>query len=185
MKKTLTLISLLLLFLIGLKAQIYIGKTCEISFFSRAPLENISAVNKTTRPVLNTINNELIIRISVQGFKFERALMEEHFNENYLESKKYPHALFIGQINELVDYKKEGVYQVSASGYLNIHGKDRQRTIEGMLTIKDGVIILQATFNIELADYNISVPKLVFENISEIIEVKINAVLIPNSVTAK
>jgi hypothetical protein len=182
MKKILLLSSLLLLTLPALKAQIYIGKTCEISFFSSAPLENISAVNKTTRPVLNTTTNELIVKISVQGFKFDKPLMQEHFNENYMESKKYPHALFIGQINELIDYKVDGVYQITASGYFNIHGVDQKRTIEGMLTIKGGVITVQAIFNIELSDYNISVPKLLFQNIAESIEVKVNATLVPNPV---
>lgn len=180
MKKLFALNSLLLLIFSGVQAQIYIGKTCEISFFSSAPLENISAVNKTTRPVLNTVTNELIFKITVQGFKFDKPLMEEHFNENYMESKKYPHALFIGQINELINYKTDGVYQVTASGYINIHGVDQKQTIEGMLTVKGDVITLQSTFTIQLSDYNISVPKLLFQNIAEVIDVKVNATLVPN-----
>ena len=85
------------------KAQIYIAKSCEISFFSASPLENIEAINKNTKPIINTATGDVQMKIAITGFVFEKPLMQEHFNENYLESDKFPSAIFKGKINEKID----------------------------------------------------------------------------------
>jgi hypothetical protein len=172
-------IAVLLFTKIG-NAQIYVGKTCELSFFSDAEVEKIAAVNKTTKPILNTATNDFLFKVTIIGFRFESALMEEHFNENYMESSKYPYATFKGKVNEKIDYKKDGTYKVTATGKLNVHGVEQERTIDGTLTIKGNEITLQSTFNIALKDHRIEIPKLVFKNIAEVVEVKLNALLIPN-----
>lgn len=174
------ILALFILSTVMLKAQIYVGKTCEISFFSDAEIEKISGINKTTKPILNTATSEFLFKVTVIGFKFESALMEEHFNENYMESSKYPYASFKGKINEKVDYKKDGTYNVTATGKLNIHGVDQERTIPGILVVKGNEISIQSTFNVALKDHNIAIPKLVYKNLAEVVEVKLNAVLVPN-----
>jgi hypothetical protein len=161
------------------QAQIYTTKTCEVSFFSEAPMENIEAHNKAAAPILNTSNKELAIRVPITGFVFEKDLMKEHFNENYMESSKYPYGIFKGVINETVDFKKDGTQKVTVTGKLEIHGVSKDRTIDGTLTIKGEEVNLVSNFNVKVADHKIEVPKLVFQNIAETVLVKINATLTP------
>src|SRR3954470_130791 len=81
-------------------AQIYIGKTCDISFYSKGPIEDIAAINQTTKPIFNAAKGEVAVKVTIKGFKFDKQLMEEHFNEKYMESDKYPYAVFTGKVNE-------------------------------------------------------------------------------------
>ena len=160
--------------------QICMGKACEISFFSAAALENISAVNKTSKPVMNTASGDFQVKISVRAFHFEKPLMEEHFNENYLETEKFPDAIFKGKINETLDYTKDGSYEVTVNGKFTIHGVEKERNgIKGKVTIKGSEIMVDASFPIHIADYNIKVPSLVVKNIAEDVDVKIVATLEP------
>ena len=113
------------------------------------------------------------------GFKFKKPLMEEHFNENYMESDKYKTAHFKGQIVGDVDYLKDGEYQVKAKGILNIHGVDKERELSGIITIKNGAIELNSSFEVNLKDHNIKIPKMVIKNIAETVLVKIQTSLLP------
>lgn len=160
-------------------SQIYIANTCEISFFSEAPLENIEAINKAAKPILNTATGDIQAKIAMAAFVFEKPLMQEHFNENYVESEKFPSATFKGKINEQIDWTKDGEYKASATGKFNIHGVEKEETINGTVTIKGSEIIINSKFNIRVADYNIKVPTLYVKNIAEVVEVKINATLAP------
>jgi polyisoprenoid-binding protein YceI len=161
-----------------LKAQIYMGKTCDISFFSKGPIEDIYAINKSTKPILNTANNEVAIKITIKGFVFDDKLMEEHFNEKYLESDKYPYAIFKGKINEEIeDYKKDGTHNVTITGKLNLHGVEKEITINAVATIKDRIINFDTKFFIALKDYNIEIPTLVAQNIAEQIDVTVKGAL--------
>ncbi len=164
---------------ISANAQIYMAKTCQVSFFSEAPMENIEAVNKSSKPILNTANNEIGIRITITGFQFEKPLMQEHFNENYMESEKYPHATFKGKIQEQIDYTKDGEHKVTVKGVLDMHGVPKERTLDGVLTIKGGVITISTKFNVHVADHKIEVPSMYVKNIAEDVEVKLNATLEP------
>lgn len=160
-------------------AQIYIAKTCDISFFSASPLENIEAVNKACKPIINTATNDVQMKIAISAFQFDKPLMQEHFNENYMESDKYPDAIFKGKINEKIDWTKDGDYPVTVTGKLLIHGVEKERTINGTLKISGQQITIASTFNIHIADHNIKVPSLYIQNIAEDVEVKLNAVLEP------
>lgn len=160
-------------------AQIYMAKTCVVSFFSAAPMENIEAVNKAAKPILNTSTNEIAVRVTITGFKFESPLMEEHFNENYMESEKYPHATFKGKIQENIDYTKDGEHKVTVKGALDMHGVSKDRTIDGVLSIKGGVITITTKFNVHVADHKIEVPSMYVKNIAEDVEVKLNTTLEP------
>ncbi len=160
-------------------AQIYMAKNCEIRFFSESPIENIEAINKAAKPILNTSTGDIQIKIAMTAFVFEKPLMQEHFNENYAESEKFPHAIFKGKINETIDYTKDGEYKTTIIGKLNLHGVEKDITMNGTLTIKGTEIIISTKFNIHIADYGVKVPSLYIKNIAEDVEVKLNATLEP------
>lgn len=160
-------------------SQIYIAKTCEISFFSASPLEDIEAVNKACKPIINTATNDVQMKIAINAFQFQKALMQEHFNENYMESEKYPNAIFKGKINEAVDWTKDGEYKVTVTGKLNIHGVEKDRTLDGVVKIKGQEITIGSKFKIHIADHGIKVPSLYVQNIAEDVDVTLNATLEP------
>lgn len=161
------------------KAQIYLAKSCDITFFSAAPIENIQAVNKAAKPIINTATNDIQVKIVISAFTFEKPLMQEHFNENYMESEKFPEAVFKGKINEQIDWKKDGEYKVTVTGTLKIHGVEKTRTFEGTVKIKGDEITIDTKFNIHIADHGIKVPSMYVKNIAEDVEVKLTAVLEP------
>src|SRR5688572_21052395 len=125
MKKVLPVLFSLLLPCL-LSAQIYTAKKggTSISFYSEAPMENIEAINKSATIVLKSSTNDIQIRLSIQNFKFKNGLMEEHFNENYMESDKYPNCEFRGKINETIDYTKEGENAVTVRSEERRVGKE-------------------------------------------------------------
>jgi len=186
MKKIILAITLLLS--LNITAQIFTAKTgaTSVSFYSEAPLENIEALNKGAIIVLKASTNEIQVRVTIQNFKFKNALMEEHFNENYMETEKkvdgaYPNrnAEFKGKINEPIDYAKEGENKVTITGKLTIHGVTKDVTLNGTLTKKGREVIIYSKFKIKVADYNIKVPSMYVKNIAEEVDVTINSTLEP------
>lgn len=174
MKKLLT--CALILVSTATMAQKVYTKNGNISFFSKSPLENISADNNQVMSVLNTQTGEMQFSVLIKGFHFEKALMEEHFNENYMESEKYPKSTFKGNISDIskVNFKKDGSYPVTVSGDLSIHGVTNKVSVPGTVTVKGGNISANSKFIIKLADYKISVPKVVRDNIAENIEITVD-----------
>jgi hypothetical protein len=177
---------------INTHAQIFTAKSgaTAISFYSEAPLENIEAQNKGAIIVLKASTNEIQVRVTIQNFKFKNALMEEHFNENYMETDKkvevngaptYPnrYAEFKGKINGAIDYAKEGETKVTVTGKLNLHGVTRDVTMEGTMTKKGTEMVILSKFKVKVADYNIKVPSMYVKNIAEEVEVTINSTLEP------
>jgi polyisoprenoid-binding protein YceI len=162
-------------------AQIYKAKEggTQVTFYSKAPLEDIEALNKGAIVVMNSSNNDIQIRITIQNFKFKNALMEEHFNENYMESQKYPTAGFKGKINEKIDYSVDGEHKVTVTGKMEIHGVTRDETYSGILTKKGNEITVNCKLKIKVADYNIKVPSLYVKNIAEVVDVEISSILEP------
>jgi polyisoprenoid-binding protein YceI len=165
----------------NINAQIYKAKDngTEISFYSKSPLEDIEALNKGAIVVLNSATNDIQMRITIQNFKFKNGLMEEHFNENYLESQKYPNAIFKGKINEKIDYTKDGESKVTVTGKMDMHGVVKDETYDGTVTKKGNQISLTCKFKIKVADYKIKVPTLYVKNIAEVVDVTVNSVLEP------
>jgi polyisoprenoid-binding protein YceI len=143
----------------------------EITFFSSAPLEDIDSKNNRVISMLNTQSLEILVRIPINQFEFQNKLMQEHFNEKYLESDRYPYATFKGKMSAGIDFSKDGIYDVSALGVLNLHGVDQKRTLTGKITVSKDGIKLDTRFNINLADHKIDIPKLVFNKIAERIAV--------------
>lgn len=164
----------------SLAQPVYMAKEGSASFFSKAPLEDIEATSNSVNSVLNTSNGEVVFIIPITSFKFEKALMQEHFNENYMESGTYRDARYKGKINEPVDFTKDGTFNVTTSGTLNIHGVDQQRTVDGIIVVKDGVAKLDSKFKVKLADHNIKIPKVVMQNIAEEVDVTIAATYVPH-----
>ncbi len=107
--------------------------------------------------------------------------MQEHFNEKYLESDKYPYAEFKGRILDDVDLSKDGEYTVNVQGNLNIHNVIKQYTTKALLKVKQGKIESSATFNVKLVDHQITIPTLLTENIAEVMEVKVSGILAPRA----
>ena len=176
MKKIILIASLTFFSLKGF-TQIYIAKdkSASIKFFSETPVENISATNEAVTSILNTSTDSVVMKVPINAFIFPKSLMQEHFNENYLESKKYPNANFRGKMNEKVDFTKSGENKVTCTGNLTIHGVTKPVTLTGTLKVSDGKVILDSKFSVKVKDYNIEVPKLVFQNIAEEIQVTVNA----------
>ncbi len=173
----------ILLFLVtsGLFAQKYLTKTGVIRFYSDAPLEKIEAVNRQVNAALNTGSGDFVFRVLMKSFEFEKALMQEHFNENYVESDKYPNAMFVGKITSVSDLKNLSAEpkQVMVEGKLTLHGVTRNIREQGTLELKGKNIMGKATFNILLPDYKISVPKAVIKNVSSTIQVSVEVNMSP------
>lgn len=156
---------------VSVQAQIYTATSGEVKFFSEAPLENIEALNTEGKSLINLEKKEIAVVMGIKAFHFDKALMEEHFNENYMESTKFPTATFKGVINEDVDFTKNGTYDVTATGKLNIHGVEKDRTINGKLTVKDSKITIETKFPVALKDHGVKIPNTVIQNIAEVVDV--------------
>ncbi|MFN8357326.1 MAG: YceI family protein [Spirosomataceae bacterium] len=143
----------------------------EVKFFSKAPLEDIEASSKQVQSLINLDTKDVVVKIPIKSFTFHNGLMQEHFNENYMESDKYPHGIFKGKITEDIDLSKDGSYPVTAVGKINIHGVEKDKTIKGKATVVQGKLTLDANFDVLLADHKIEIPTMVFQKIAEKIAV--------------
>ena len=150
-------------------------KNAKITFFSSTPIEDIKASADNAAAVLIGRTREIVFQVNIKSFEFEKRLMQEHFNENYMESDKYPYGKFKGKINQEIDFSKDGEYNVTSTGILSIHGVDKQRTIPGKLKISNGQVQLTSSFDVACADHRIKIPTLVITKIAEVINVKVNA----------
>ena len=151
-------------------------KTGKISFYSKAPMEEIEAVNNTVTAVLDTKTGGFQFLVKMNGFAFEKALMQDHFHENYVESDKYPNAQFKGSIvnNSEINYSKEGVYNAKVKGLLTIHGVTKEIETTGTIKVQGNNLKAESVFNILLSDYDVKIPQLVGEKISNNIRITAN-----------
>ena len=164
------LITSLILFLstVQLFAQQYLANNGEISFFSNAPMEDISAQNNKVSAVYDSDTKALVFQLKIIDFVFPNSLMQEHFNENYLESDIYPKSTFTGKIIN------QDAAQTTVEGDLTIHGKTNKVKVEGNLNQENNTVNMSSNFTVMLEDYDIKIPKLVMFKISEEIEVQVN-----------
>lgn len=174
---TLTLIGLVLF--LNSKSQIFSTKSGIIAFYSYTPVEDIKAENKEVVAIFRPQTKDLVFSVENARFEFKNKLMQEHFNEKYMESEKYPKSTFKGQVIEDIDYTKDGTHAVTVTGTLNIHGVEKQRTISGTIIIKGGTIQFKSNFKVKVADHKITIPTIVAAKIAEEIEVTVDAVLSP------
>lgn len=156
-------------------SNLYACKNAKVTLYSEAPIENIEATTTTGVSVYNAVTGELDFSININSFKFPKALMQEHFNSDYMESDKYPRATFKGKINEKIDVSKDGTYPVTVTGDLSVHNVTQHRTIPGKVNVKGGVISMTSEFMVNCADHHIEIPRLVFHNIAESLKITVSA----------
>ncbi len=154
----------------------YFTRTGSIDFFSSTALENIEASNSQVSSMLDSGSGDLVFAVLIKAFHFEKALMQEHFNEKYLESDKFPKASFKGKIKNLdtINLKKDGLYNAIVEGMLTIHGVTNPVKTDGVIEVKGGKVIAKSKLQVALADYKIEVPRVVTDNIAKIIDVTID-----------
>ena len=159
--------------------ELYVCKNAKISLYSEAPIEDISAETATGTSVFNASTGDIAFSVNIRSFTFPKSLMQEHFNTDYMESDKYPKATFKGKIQEKIDVTKNGIYPVTATGDLTVHGVTKNRSITGKATVDNGTVTITSEFIVKCADHNITIPRLVFHNIAESIQMKVNATYSP------
>lgn len=154
----------------------YFTKAGKISFYSKAPIENIEAHNTKAVSVFDVSTGQMEFSVLMKGFEFAKAKMQEHFNENYLESDKYPKAVYTGTIKNASTLKldQDGVYNIDVTGNLTMHGITKPQDVQAVITVKNGIVSAVSEFTITLADYDIKIPALVANNISKIVKVVID-----------
>ncbi len=183
--KKLLLVAVLVSIAAVVNAQgVHMTKTGKVSFYSRAKsIDKVEADNNEVSSIINTQTGDMVFAILLKSFHFESALMEEHFNENYVESSKFPKSTFKGKITNLaaVNFVKDGAYPVTVEGDLTLHGVTKKASSTGSVTVKGGKIAAFSKFTIKLKDYNISIPSLVKDKISEDIDITVDCKYEPKS----
>jgi len=155
-----------------LSAQQYKAIVGNVHFFSSAPVEDIEATNKKASSVLDLSTGNIVFSVPVKQFSFEKSLMKEHFNENYLESDKYPKIIFTGKMS--TSNLQVGNNQLTIKGQMNLHGVKKEIEVSGSMDYAQNMIIAHAEFLVNLADYKIKIPKAVFYNIAEEIAITVD-----------
>lgn len=159
--------------------QDYKVSSGSIAFRSDAPLELIKAESSDLKGLISPEKKQFAFIIAVKTFKgFNSPLQKEHFNENYLETNKYPNASFEGKIIEDINFETDGVYEVRAKGNLTVHGVAQERIIKSSITIKNKNITLKSNFTVLLTDHNIPIPKVVHEKLAGEIKVEVKAAMV-------
>lgn len=170
-------ICLFLLFLIFhqiCSAQLFQTTSGGVGFYSSAPLEDIKAVSREGTGVLDASTGEISFKVKIRSFNFRKGLMQEHFNENYMESHKYPDAIFRGKITEPLDTSSSKEQRVNLKGILTVHGVERERELPAVIQLKGNSLQLKSKFDVACKDHDIKIPRLMFRNIAEVIEVTVN-----------
>ena len=179
MNKSLVGISAFLL--AGYSQDLYKATSGDISFFSETPMENIDAINKNLKALINSKNGEFAFIATNVGFKFEKPLMEEHFNEKYVESDKYPKSSFVGKIlNWNMNFLNGENNQVNVIGKITIHGIEKEIEVSGFIEKEIDGIFLFADFDLKIADFDIEIPNLVKDKISKEVSVEVRMKLKKN-----
>ncbi len=174
--KQLLILSVCIALAASSNAQKMYTKNGSISFFSKTAVEDIKADNNQVMSVINTQTGELQFSLLTKGFRFKKALMEEHFNKDYIESDKFPKATFKGSITDVtkINFTKDGSYTTPVTGDLTIHGITKKVSATSTIIVKGGKITGTAKFTAALSDYNISVPKIYQDNIAKNIEISVS-----------
>lgn len=181
MKVKIIMIALMVMFQLT-QAQKLISKNGHVWFYSQTPMENIEGHNHQVVSILDPSTGDMQFSLLVKAFEFKVALMQEHFNENYMESDKFPKASFKGKITNLdkINFKKDGVYQAEVLGDLTIHNVTRPVTARGSIEVRGTSVIARSKFVVTPHDYAIVIPSLVEEKIAKEIEVNVEATYTAN-----
>ncbi|MEX2568269.1 MAG: YceI family protein [Cyclobacteriaceae bacterium] len=169
--KALKLILLVLLWSNMVFGQKYFSDQNHVSFFSEAPLENIEAHTYNTRSIFDLETGKIAFTIPIRTFEFEKSLMQQHFNEKFMESDKYPRAKFSGVVENY--HKDQGIQEVEAKGEIEIHGITKEISVPGEMEIDGNQIKITTKFPLKVADFEIKIPKVVARNIAETVDVNL------------
>jgi hypothetical protein len=162
-------------FFLAANGQKLMTKNGYIGFFSHTPVEDIKGDNNQVAAVLDISTGDMVFQVLIKSFHFEKALMEEHFNENYMESDKFPKSTFRGKITNLssVDFSKPGKYDVTVEGDLNMHDVTNKVSVKGTVEVVQGGVNASSKFNIVPEDYKISIPGVVRDHVAKNLEVTV------------
>jgi polyisoprenoid-binding protein YceI len=173
--KTISLV--LFLLPLGSIAQDRFGtRNGHVSFRSETPIENIEANNHKASSVFDASTGDVQFAVLIKAFEFKKALMQEHFNENYMESNTYPKATFKGKLRGAGadEMTRPGTYVVNVTGDLTIHGVTKPMNTKGSITVAaDGSISVSGEFPVVPEDHGIKIPGVVRDNIAQVIEVRV------------
>jgi polyisoprenoid-binding protein YceI len=178
-------------FLLMLLASVTTATNAQNKYFTRTgtvifdaegkldDIEEIKAKNTTATCVLDAATGQIEWAVTMNKFSFANSLMQKHFNENYVESEKYPKASFKGKINDIgkVNFEKDGTYPVGVKGTMTLHGVTKEVDVKGTVTVEKGKILVNSGFDIPLKDYKIDIPTVVFVKIAESAKVSVSAAL--------
>ncbi len=152
-------------------AQKVVSNKSKTTFYSSALLEDIAATSTKGKSVINLLNGEIAFSIQINSFIFKKTLMQEHFNEKYMESEKFPKATFTGKIQQWEIDKP--MSKALVLGILTIHGIANEKIIIGKVSYTNNKLIIKAKFDVRLQDFDIEVPSLMFQKIAEVVEIKV------------
>jgi hypothetical protein len=159
-------------------SQVYSVKSSKVKFKSVAELELITAESTALTGLVDPNTKNFAFSVSNKSFDgFNSALQKEHFNDNYLESDKYPNTTFTGRIIDDIDFKKYGIYPIRVKGMFKIKGITREELIKGTIEVSSGGIKLNSAFSVLLSDYEIRIPRIVNQKIAPEIQIAIQAEL--------
>jgi len=171
-----------LLFVVGIwgsaLGQKYTAEKSFVSFYSHATIEDITAENKKSVSIFNTETGDIVFAIPIKEFQFAKSLMQEHFNEKYMETEKFPKSTFDGKIVGF-DLTKKGPQSVKAQGKIILHGVTRTLDVPGTMEVQGNRILMKTVFVAKLIDYNIKRPEIMFQKIAEQVDVTIDFTLKP------
>lgn len=156
--------------------HIWVSHDAQVSFYSSTPVEDIEGISKSANSALNITTGEIIFKVKNTSFAFQKKMMQEHFNEDYMESHRYPVSEFKGKIAEVEQLKQQGSHDVVVKGVLQVHGVSKPYATHATVVVKDGVIAASANFKVKTADHQIKVPSIVVANIAEELMVQVSAV---------
>jgi polyisoprenoid-binding protein YceI len=151
----------------------YLTKNGIARFYSKTDLEDIRAENKQVLAIIDPATNSVAVSMLMKGFLFPKALMQTHFNENYVESDRYPKATFEGTYADPVDVSRNGTYNVNVKGRLSLHGVTREISVPASIVVTDGVLSGKTTFQLVPEDFKIAIPSLVRDKIARKVDVEI------------
>lgn len=173
--KKITLCLFAIIWMYSASAQIYLTRTATVSFFSKTPMEDIKAVNNQVYAAIDAGNKSVAFSLLLKGFSFRKEMMEEHFNEDYVESEKFPKATFTGSYTGNVDVTKPGSYTVTVKGKLSLHNTTREVEMPAEIKVNSEHLTGTCSFKVNPGDYNIQIPALVSDKIAKEITVSVLA----------
>ncbi len=176
MKATIILTAFFFCMALNSFAQLYTTKNGFIGFYSKTPFEDIVAENNQVYAIMDASKKTIAFSVLLRGFQFKKELMQQHFNEDYVESDKNPKATFTGSFTG-ADLSKPGTYEVKVSGLITLHGVSKLLVTNATISVEEKGFLLVSAFDLLPGDFNIKVPSLVKDKIAKQIHVKVNSML--------